>query len=52
MKRLYKEVKEGWELIEEGAEIVVPTEEGNYRIEELVEGGSTIIFETQTFYDK
>lgn len=46
MKRLYKQVEQGWELLEEGIEVIIPTEEGNYRIEEANEGGSTIVFET------
>lgn len=47
MKRLYKQVEKGWELVEEANEVTIPDEEVNYRIEELVEGGSIIIFETK-----
>lgn len=45
MKRLYKQIEQGWELIEESEDVIIPTD-GIYRVELLVEGGSTIIFET------
>ena len=47
MKRLFKQVEQGWELVEEAEIITIPIDEGIYRIEELVEGGSTIIFESE-----
>lgn len=47
MKRLFKQVEGGWELIEELEEVTIPNDEGVYRIELLTEGGSTIISETE-----